>query len=102
MATYNYAYDMTVDVKMAAPDATTVLDAEAARSAATANIYTKDDGFRPYDDIAVRHNGKDINVGEALAELDMYKTVFSDAFAELGIDINEIVEKKKFLTKLSS
>ena len=87
MATYDYAYDMTV------PNTTT-----------TANIYTKstDDGFRPYDDIAVRHNGKDINVGEALAELAMYRLVFSEAFAELGIDINEIVEKKKFLAKLSS
>jgi len=86
MATYDYAYDMTV------PNTT------------TANIYTKstDDGFRPYDDISVMVNGKDINVGATLAELDLYKTVFTEAFSELGIDINEIVEKTKFLDKLSS
>ena len=57
---------------------------------------------RPYDDISVMVNGKEINVGATLAELDMYKTVFTQAFKELGIDINEIVDKKKFLDRLSS
>jgi|TARA_B110000914_G_scaffold225372_1_gene245855 hypothetical protein len=61
-----------------------------------------DGGMRPYDDISVMVNGKDINVGATLAELDMYKTVFTQAFKELGIDINEIVDKKKFLDRLSS
>jgi hypothetical protein len=65
-------------------------------------ISTASSGMRPYDDISVMVNGKDINVGATLAELDMYKTVFTQAFKELGIDINEIVDKKKFLDRLSS
>lgn len=59
-------------------------------------------GQRPYDDISVMVNGKEINVGATLAELDMYKTVFTKAFKELGIDINEIIDKQKFLDRLSS
>ena len=65
-------------------------------------ITAANDFMRPYDDISVMVNGKDINVGATLAELDMYKTVFTQAFKELGIDINEIVDKKKFLDRLSS
>ena len=65
-------------------------------------ITAANGGMRPYDDISVMVNGKDINVGATLAELDMYKTVFTQAFKELGIDINEIVDKKKFLDRLSS
>ena len=65
-------------------------------------ISTASSGMRPYDDISVMVNGKDINVGATLAELDMYKTVFTKAFKELGIDINEIIDKKKFLDKLST
>ena len=65
-----------------------------------ANVGTG--SMRPYDDISVMVNGKDINVGATLAELDMYKTVFTQAFKELGIDINEIVDKQKFLDRLSS
>ena len=61
-----------------------------------------DSGMRPYDDISVMVNGKEINVGATLAELDMYKIAFTRAFKELGIDINEIVDKKKFLDRLSS
>ena len=57
---------------------------------------------RPYDDISVMVNGKEINIGATLVELDMYKTVFTKAFKELGIDINEIIDKQKFLDRLST
>ena len=68
-------------------------------SITTANAVS---GMRPYDDISVMVNGNDINVGATLAELNMYKTVFTQAFKELGIDINEIIDKQKFLDRLSS
>jgi hypothetical protein len=53
-------------------------------------------------DILITVNGKEINVGATLAELDMYKIAFTRAFKELGIDINEIIDKQKFLDRLSS
>tara|TARA_B110000211_G_scaffold218967_1_gene264258 strand:- start:271 stop:552 length:282 start_codon:yes stop_codon:yes gene_type:complete len=93
MATHNYttnAGNPVISINEPAGNFTSIT---------TANVVS---GMRPYDDISVMVNGKDINVGATLAELDMYKTVFTKAFKELGIDINEIIDKKKFLDKLST
>jgi len=100
MATHNYAYDMTIEDS---DETTTQAAIFAAKTAASIAISpARQSSGLGYNDIMVQHNGKDINVGETLAELDMYKSVFSTAFAELGIDINDLIEKHKFLTKLSS
>jgi len=93
MATHNYttnAGNSVISINEPAGNFTAITTADASPS------------MRPYDDISVMVNGKDINVGATLAELDMYKTVFTKAFKELGIDINEIIDKKKFLDKLST